>query len=335
MKWTQPVYLLLLVAVPVMLLLMVATERYWQRVRAVWAGQGTRMHWRSRLRIGVVVALFVVLPLSLSGLAIRVMAPQSIHDRVRLAIGLDVSKSMLAEDVLAIRDPQRLANRLNLGLSFISDLLNELQGEQVGLFFFARNGIEVVPLTRDHGFIRYILRHTNMGRLTDSGSDMMAALSAADTMLGDGHGPNVEAVVLITDGEDTENTLEQSIRQLQSFTSVPRQVYSVRVGGDEAVFIPIRKPGIAGIEGFYTDEQGRYLQTQASDVVLQQLAAATQGANWHYRNDSSGLAHLVVERILSHAQQSSIATSTTLGWFDLSGLFLLLAAMLYVLYLLL
>ena len=193
----------------------------------------------------------------------------------------------------------------------------------------------MVPPTRDHGFIRYILRHTDMGRLTESGSDLLAALSAADAMLGDGSNRAVEAVVLITDGEDTENTLEQSISYLQSLSTTPRQVYSVRIGGDESVFIPIRKPGIVGIEGFYTDEQGSYLQTRASDGFLQQLSAATQGANWHYRSDGRGLAHQVVEQILRHAGQSSVATVTTLSWFDLSGLFLLLATALYSLYVML
>lgn len=335
MKWTQSGYLLLLLALPLVLILTWGSERYWQRVRAVWADQGARWHWRSRLRMSLVAALFVTLALALAGPAVQVMAPQNVHDRVTLAIGLDVSKSMLAEDVLEVRDPQQLANRLNLGREFINDLLSELGGERVGLFFFARNGIEVVPATRDHGFIRYILRHTEMGRLTESGSDLIAALSAADSMLAGGSASSVNAVVLISDGEDTENNLEQSITLLRGADVAPRQIYTIRVGSDESVFIPVRKQGIDGIEGFYTDEQGNYLQTRASDSLLQQLATATNGYSWRYHSDHHSLARQVVDQILLHAQQSSVATLTTLTWFDLSGLFLLLAALLYALYLLL
>jgi Ca-activated chloride channel family protein len=183
MKWTQPEYLILLSIVPLVVVLTLVTERYLQRVRTVWSGQGTRLHWRSRLRIAMVILIFAALPLALAGLSIQMMAPRSGHDRVTLIVGLDVSKSMLAEDVFATSDSQDITNRLNLGRTFIGELLNELDGEQVGLFFFARNGIEVVPPTSDHGFIRYILRHTDLSGLTDSGSDLLAAVATGETML--------------------------------------------------------------------------------------------------------------------------------------------------------
>lgn len=335
MKWTQPDYLILLIALPVMVLLTLVTERYWQRVRVLWSGHRARWHRRSQLRVTLIALLFIILPLALSGLNVAVMAPQSIHEQMTLVIGLDVSKSMLAEDVLAPADPQRLANRLNLGRSFINDLLNELDGEHVGLFFFARDGIEVVPPTRDHGFIRYILRHTDMARLTDSGSDLIAALATADTMIGDDTSQANEALVLITDGEDTENSIEQLISHLQSPNTTQRPIYSVRVGGDESVLIPIRKPGIPSIEGFYTDEQGLTLQTMASDTLLQQMTTLTQGENWHYRSDTSTVAQQVVAQILQHAQHVDTAVSLSPGWFDLSILFLLFGLAVYSLYMML
>lgn len=332
MKWTQPEYLMLLAMVPLVLVVTWVTERYWQRVRTVWSGQGPQLHWRSRLRIGLVALILVALPLALAGLSIQVMAPQSAHERLTLVVGLDVSKSMLAEDVLAPVDPQIIANRLNLGRTFITELLKELDGEQVGLFFFARNGIEVVPPTRDHGFIRYILRHTDLGGLTDSGSDLLAAVATAEGMLGSNTSGGVEAVILVTDGEESENSPEQLTRQLQEFSAAAKPIYSVRIGGDDAVFIPIRKAGIDGIDGFYRDEQGDYLQTQASDKILQQLSTATQGANWQYHSGRHGLAQQVVARVLQQADQSALPTTTTLSWVDLSGLFLSLAAILYCLY---
>lgn len=335
MKWTQPAYLLLLLALPVMLLLTLVTERYWQRVRVLWSGQRRRLHWRSQLRVALVAALFSVLPLALAGLTVPAMAPQSIQERMTLVIGLDVSKSMLAEDVLESPEPQQLANRLNLGRSFINDLLNKLENERVGLFFFARNGIEMVPPTRDHGFIRYILRHTAMGRLTDSGSDLVAALTTADNMMADDSSQGNEAVVLVTDGEDTENTLEQLMNHLQSPNTKQRPVYSVRVGSDESVLIPIRKSGIPTIEGFYTDEQGLTLQTRASDSRLQHITALTQGANWHYRSDTSTAAQQVVDQILQHAQQTDTAVVSSLGWFGLSSIFLMFGLALYSLYMML
>lgn len=333
MKWTEPAYLLCLTALPFVLLTTLATERYLQQARRVWGGHAERLHWRSRLRLGVAMALLLALSVALGGLAVQVRSPYAIHDRVALAIGLDVSKSMLAEDVLMTSAPQAPANRLNLGRSFINTLLNELEGQPVGLFLFARNGIEVVPLTRDHGFHRYILRHTEMSPLTESGSDLLAAVSAGDNMLHGRHQNAMKAMLLISDGEDTENSPELEVKTLQ-FHETPPHIYTVRVGGDESVFIPIRKAGISGIEGFYTDEQGNTLQTRGSDELLRQLSAATQGESWEYNREEPRLAQQVAAQILRHSQQLSAETTTTLAWYDLSGLFLLVGLFFYAIYVL-
>ena len=332
MKWTQPIYLILLSALPVVLLLTVATERYLQRVRTVWGGQNPTLHWRSWLRLVLVIMLLILLPVALGGLAVEVRSAQNAHNNVALAIGLDVSKSMLAEDVLVTLNPDRIANRLNVGRTLIDDLITRLCGEKIGLFFFARNGIEVVALTRDHGFIRYVLRHTDMARLTESGSDLLAAVNTANAMLAGSGDHAVEAVILITDGEDTENSLEQTAQTIQQLSPKSRPVYTIRVGGEDSVLIPIRKAGIPGIDGFYTDEEGNHLQTCASDKWLQYLSSATQGRSWHYPGDGSELAQRVVEQILTHARQSSPGSLMVMSWLDLSGLFLLLAAFCYALY---
>lgn len=331
MKWTEPIYLLLLLAVPVVAGLTLASERYGRRLRHVWGGQPDAWSWRSRLRIGLVCLVFVALALALTGAAIQIHAPADLHDRLTLAIGLDVSKSMLAEDVPPNPQAEPIANRLNRGRTFIGELLNQLEGERIALFFFARSGIEVVPPTRDHGFVRYILRHTDMSRLTDSGSDLLAAVTTAETLLsGDGHG--VEAIVLISDGEDTENSFDELVRARAVAQGRRTPVHTVRIGGDEPVSIPIRKPGIPGIDGFYTDEQGLFLQTQASDTLLNQLALSSGGESWHYQRPQQNTAAQVVQQILSQAHHEAVVSVSTLSWFQLSSLFLLLALIGYALY---
>lgn len=331
MMWTEPIYLLLLLAVPVAAGLTLASERYGCRLRQVWGGQPDGWSWRSRLRIGLVCLVFVALALSLTGAAIQIQAPVDLHDRMTLAIGLDVSKSMLAEDVPPHPQTEPIANRLNRGRTFISELLNQLEGERVALFFFARSGIEVVPPTRDHGFVRYILRHTDMSRLTDSGSDLLAAVATAETLLSGG-GQGAEAIVLISDGEDTENTFDELVRAVAVHQGRHTPVHTVRIGGDEPVSIPIRKPGIPGIDGFYTDEQGQFLQTQASDTLLQQLALSSNGESWHYQRPQQSTAAQVVQQVLSQAQNDAVVSVSTLSWFQLSSLFLLLALIGYALY---
>ena len=155
---------------------------------------------------------------ALAGPSITVLRSGNISDNLVLAIGIDVSKSMLAEDMVLQRQPGErvapLSNRLNAARRLALSMVDRLDGEKVGLFFFARNGIEVVSPTRDLGFLRYMVTHTNLGDLTESGSNLLAAIDSGMMMVASQSGIPARAVILITDGEDTENTRSAILQAL-------------------------------------------------------------------------------------------------------------------------
>jgi Ca-activated chloride channel family protein len=194
-----------------------------------------------------------------------VMRAGDISDNLVIAVGIDVSKSMLAEDVVLekrSRDEEMpLSNRLNAARRFALTLFEHLDGEKVGLFFFARNGIEVVSPTRDVGFLRYMTTHTDLGDLTESGSNLIAAIDSGMMMVDSQQNIPAKAVIIVTDGEDTENDRPAILQTLSRDFGAQTPVFTVGVGRTNDVFIPIRRKGSADIDGFYMDNQDIPLKT--------------------------------------------------------------------------
>lgn len=277
---------------------------------------------------------------ALAGPTMTVLRTGKVSDNLVLAIGVDVSKSMLAEDVvLEQRSPgedRPLSNRLNAARQLVLTLLNRMNGEKVGLFFFARNGIEVVSPTRDLGFLRYMATHTDLGDLTESGSNLLAALDAGITMVDSQTGTPASALVLITDGEDTENSSAALRKGIAAVAGQDIPVFTVGTGQIDAVHIPIRRKGIPGIDGFYTDGDDLPLKTRLDEESLQEIAAVTGG---HYlqldRSPLSRLADDLLKSVVTTAAARPEALPEQHLPMDLAAPFLLAALLFYCLYLLL
>lgn len=297
MRFSQPFLLLLLLLLPVLWHYHAQAERYLDRVLSAFAvGGGRQALWRRKARrILPLLALFWM-TVSLAGPAIEVVAPEEATYQAALLIGLDVSKSMLAEDVLLTEREEghpEISNRLNLARRFLDVFLGGMKNENAGLFFFAGRGLETVPLTRDHGFFRYILRYADIMEMTDSGSNLGEALKTAQVMLEEAGSAGIRTVILISDGEDTGSD-DAAIRQvLAEFSAQGVRVFCIGVGGERAVYIPARSKGLAEFGDFYRDKGGEYLQTMLEEDLLKSMAAATGGA--YFRLEESQLPQIAKE----------------------------------------
>lgn len=280
MEFSQPWALWLLILLPVGLLGIAARERFVRQAQRLFLlPDSTSQRWRrtSRTISGGLALLSLII--ALSGPQLWALLKDDPGHRLKLAVGIDVSKSMLAEDVLLddpSADPAALVNRLNSASLFALRLFEEMDGGQASLFFFARSGIEAVAPTRDRGFLRYMVQHTRLAELTESGSDLKMAMATGAGLIGD-HSQSAGAVILISDGEDTENTPDQLTIQAEQMNSDGLPVYTIGIGQQEEVYIPIRRPGATGIEGFYTDSVGRHLRTRMQPANLQIIASRSGG----------------------------------------------------------
>lgn len=264
----------------------------------------------------------------------KVQYEKTIFNRSGIAVvmGIDVSKSMLAEDEVLPTEGKklfRIANRLNKARYFCLETISLLQGEWLGAYIFARSAVEVVPFTRDYGYARYMLEHINDAEITEPGSDLGEAIRTGVSMLGDTmQKRGVKILVLITDGEDTNLDKSGLSEAMKIAVSKGITVYTVGVGMSREVLIPIRSNDGLTIEDYYLDEDGRYLKTRLNQDILTEIAGMTGGK--YFQLNKEDVPRRLIESIIEGAKTYEETKSHELAWFDLSPVFLFCSISLFI-----
>lgn len=276
--------------------------------------------------------------LALGGVIFSLAEPRMQYTRVvfnrsgiDVAIGIDVSKSMLAEDEAIPEEGKKLfaiPNRLNRARYFALNVISALKGERAAVFMFASKGVSIVPLTTDYGYCRYILKHVNDATITIPGSDLGQAIATGVSLFEGRSSKTVKAVILISDGEDISEDKSPIYEAAQRAAAQGVAVYTVGIGMGQNVLIPIRDSG-ANIEGYYRDEDGSYLKTRLEQEILKSISDMTGGSFVRARDERSE--DSLVDAILKRARTIEYTRATEPAWFSLSPLVLCAAFLFFLL----
>ncbi len=191
-----------------------------------------------------------------------------------IVVALDVSRSMLAEDV----GP----NRLERSKIEIQRLIQRLEGDRIGLVAFAGQAFVQSPLTTDYGAARLFLNAMDPDLVPVQGTNLGEALSVAldgfRTKPGMPDTREHRVVVVVTDGEDHEGEIDAAVERART---AGVRIYTVGVGSPDGVPIPeFDERGQR--RGFKRDEQGSVVTTRLDEAVLMQISRLTGGR--HYRS---------------------------------------------------
>ena len=182
-----------------------------------------------------------------------------------IMIALDVSRSMLAEDVAP--------NRLERAKAEIRDLLPYLDGDQVGLIAFAGRASVLSPLTPDFGFLRLVLDHVRVGSVSRGGTRLEEPIRKATEGFGS-TGDLARVLLFFTDGEDHDSFPLDAAKE-----AAERGIRIVIIGfGDEAGSeIWVTDP-LSGARTRIVDADGRPAISRLDGTLLRELALVTEGA---------------------------------------------------------
>jgi Ca-activated chloride channel family protein len=213
-------------------------------------------------------AVFIVTVVVLAGLALT--RPrwgfewrEVKHKGVDVFVLLDVSKSMLTEDVRP--------NRLTQVRYAVQDLLEKLRGDRIGLVAFAGTAFVQCPLTVDYEAFRLTLKDADPRIIPRGGTALGAAIRTALKGFEAGEGRD-HAMVLITDGEQTES---DALAAADEAAKAGVKIYAIGVGTAEGELIPVREEG-KPME-FLKDREGKVVKSRLDEETLQQLALKTGG----------------------------------------------------------
>ena len=185
---------------------------------------------------------------------------------VDIAIALDISRSMTATDV----EPSRAA----AAASAIDELFNHLRGDRVGLVTFGGDAFERSPLTLDLEAVRQLVaRAQDEPAFVRPGTDLAAALQAALRLLDIEDAAATQTIVLISDGEDLGDELDDA---LEAATDAGVLVFTVAAGTADGGAMAARDSGDEG-DATATPSAASDNLSRADRPMLQRIAAATGG----------------------------------------------------------
>jgi Ca-activated chloride channel family protein len=237
---------------------------------------------------------FLLLALAFVAIVLTIINPQrpGNMDKVErkgvdVMIALDVSNSMLAEDIKP--------NRLERAKQMVSNLIDRLDNDRVGLVLFAGRAYMQMPLTTDHAAATMYVQNANPQIVPTQGTMISDALKLCASAFNSKE-RKYKAIVLITDGEDHDPTSLDIAKQLATNGVV---INTVGIGSTTGTPIPDLATG-----QLKKDELGNTVLTKLNEGQLKQLAATTKGVYVHTEDFTQVTAVILKE--LSTIEETAI-----------------------------
>ncbi|MFH2053836.1 MAG: VWA domain-containing protein [bacterium] len=293
MRFAQEVWLYVIPLLPLLWLLLRSGDRRARRRRTRLLGEQAPAHvegdnrrlrsWDRFLLIGGIFWLLLALARPQWG-ASEVTVTQRGSDVV---VALDISNSMLAEDVVP--------NRMERAKAELGAFLDRLQDSRIGLVFFAGSAFVQCPLTLDYGTAQIFLNMADPDMLSEQGTAIASALDTARELLAKGKegGPSgsFQAVLLVTDGEDLEGDWEASA---QACIDAGIRIIPVGVGDEAGGLIPVTD-NQGRSAGFMKDAEGSVVLSRLDMASLDRMAALGGGSPFRIGVDGLAGDRLFVE----------------------------------------
>lgn len=229
------------------------------------------------------------------------------REGIEVLIALDISNSMLAQDVIP--------SRLEKSKLLIEDLVYHFTNDKVGLVVFAGDAFVQLPITNDYVSAKMFLQNINPSLITTQGTDLARAISLSQSCFTQREHIG-RAIIVITDGEDHEGGALEAAREAYKKGI---SVFILGVGTSKGAPIP------DGNGGYLKDNSGQTVLSALNEQMCQQVAKAGNGVYIHVDNTSDAQERLNKE--LSKLQSGisdTVVYSEYNEQFQIFGIILLL-----------
>mgnify|MGYP005724490409 FL=1 len=214
------------------------------------------------------------------------------REGVDVVFALDVSKSMLAEDIAP--------NRLEKSKQIISKIIERLGSDRVGIIIYAGNAYPLLPITTDHAAAKMFLQNANPDLVSSQGTAINEALDLARTYYNNDDQTN-RFLIIISDGEDHQ---EETKQVAQNISNEGVKVYTIGVGSENGGPIPIKLNG--QLIGYKKDSKGQTVITKRTENVLKDIADVSNGI--YIDGNKTEIPVNEIAKVIGSAQKSEFET---------------------------
>lgn len=266
----EKIYLWLMLIIPVVVVLFAAVVYWKKRTQKKFADKEllqklspNQSTFKSVLKVIVLSLAIACLTLALVNPKIGTKLETVKREGVDVVFAVDVSKSMLAEDIAP--------NRLEKSKQLVTQIINSLASDRVGIIAYAGSAFPQLPITTDYSAAKMFLQAMNTDMVSSQGTAINEAIELAQTYFNDEDQTN-RVLVLISDGEDHEgeikNIAEEAARE-------GIRIFTIGVGTSKGGPIPNKRNGI--VQNYKKDQNGETVITRLDEETLKEIASVANG----------------------------------------------------------
>lgn len=266
----QPIYFYVLFAIPVILVLFIGVLLWRKNLQRKFADTSlfsklapNKSTFKPILKVVVLCLAVACLSFGLVNPKIGTKLKTVKREGVDLVFALDVSKSMVAEDIAP--------NRIEKSKQLITQIINSLAGDRIGIIGYAGSAFPQVPITTDFSSAKLFLNSMNTDMVSSQGTAITEAIQLAETYYDDEDQVN-RVLVIISDGEDHEGNVAE---MAEAAAEKGIKIYTIGVGTLAGGPIPIKRNGV--LQYYKKDQNNEQVITRLGEETLREIAEEADG----------------------------------------------------------
>ena len=270
MQLEEKIWFWTLLAVPVIIIIYGLFLLWRYRAQRRFAEKGllnrlspNRSLFKSVLKILVLSRAFICLTIALVNPKIGTKLETIKREGVDIVFAVDVSKSMLAEDIAP--------NRLEKAKQLVTQIINNLASDRVGIIAYAGKAFPQLPITTDYASAKMFLQGMNTEMLSSQGTAIDEAIQLARNYYDDDEQTN-RVLIIISDGEDHSNI---AVEAAEAAGEEGIKIFTVGVGDTRGAPIPIKRNNI--VLSYKKDNNGETVISKLNEETLKEISEEANG----------------------------------------------------------
>ena len=270
---------------------------------------------RAQIKNILTILIFILLIIGIANPQVGTKMEEVKREGVDLMIAIDLSNSMMAEDIKP--------NRLERAKQAISRLIDKLEGDRIGLIVFAGEAYVQLPITTDYSAAKLFLSTVNTNIVPTQGTEIEKAIDLSVQSFDMENAQN-KAIIIITDGESHD---EKAIESAEKANKLGIFVHTLGMGLSKGGPIPVYNK-YGNRTGYRKDREGNTVVSKLNENLLMQIANTGKGTYVRANNSKAGLSSLFAE--INKMEKKEIGTMIFTEYKDRFQLFIGLALLLLI-----